>query len=242
MKKLCIYSLILMGFGAISTWATPTCVDGGTLASYVALGAGGCQIGDKVFTDFVYAPTATGGATPVLAGNVTVDTIGPNNSGTILGPDIGLQFAGAWSASSGEVNDGAIDFTVSVVGGGPMLIEDAGLAQTSSVVANGVASVGESGCGPAVCTPGTWNVITFNAGDGNTQQVNHTFFTPTGSIQVAKDINANGGSMSGSFADLSIVQDTFSQTSVPEPATIFLFGLPLVGVGLVRVRRRLAHK
>jgi PEP-CTERM motif len=235
MGKHILLLLFLFGFSASLTWATPACVDGTTLASYVALGATGCQIGDKIFSDFSYAPTSINTA-PVPATSVVVDTVGPSGE-TISGSRIGLQFNAPWTAGTGAANDGAITFLVTVASGGPILIEDAALAQVSAISGTGAASVGESGCGPTPCTVGQWTLMTFNATTGS-QASDHTIFTPTGSIEVTKDISATGGS-NGS-ASLSVVQDTFSQTAVPEPTTITLIGFSLAIIGGLRLRRRRA--
>ncbi len=235
MSKYILLPLFLFGLSASLTWATPACIDGTTLASYVALGATGCQIGDKIFSDFSYTPTSINTA-PIPATGVAVDTVGPAGE-TISGPRFGLQFNAPWTAGTGAANDGAITFMVTVAGGGPLLIEDAALAQVSAISGTGAASVGESGCGPAPCTVGQWTLMTFNTTAGS-RASDHTIFTPIGSIEVTKDINTAGGS--NGFASLSVVQDTFSQTPVPEPATIILLGLSLASIGVLRLRRRRA--
>src|ERR1039457_3075313 len=43
--------------------AAPSCVRG-TLASYIALGAGGCMFDNALYDNFTYAPTSTVGISP----------------------------------------------------------------------------------------------------------------------------------------------------------------------------------
>jgi hypothetical protein len=63
-----------------------------------------------------------------------------------------------------------------------------------------------------------------------------TFFTPTGSVQVEKDIAVTGGTTG--FATLSEAQDTFSQTTVSEPASLAMLGVSLLALGVGRYRRK----
>jgi hypothetical protein len=55
-------------------------------------------------------------------------------------------------------------------------------------------------------------------------------------LWVQKDIIATGGGAANGFASISIIDQTFSQ--VPEPSTVMLVGLGLLG--LVAMRRK--HK
>jgi hypothetical protein len=217
--------------------ATPVCPDGGLLSTFLAQGYT-CQIGDKLFSDFSYVSSAFGGALAVPSAGVTVDTLGPAGTGaSILSTAIGLEFSAGWNALAGQTTDSDIDFTVTVLGGGSLDIEDFGLAQVSGVLPNGSASVVENGCGPAPCTPAELEVMTFDYGGSNTQRVSDTMFAPVGSVTVSKDVSVTGGT-TGS-AHLSLVSDTFSQTSiVPEPSTLVLLASGLFGLAYLPRRRR----
>ena len=205
--------------------ATPAgCSDNVTNNGSLYFGGGyTCTIGDKIFSNFVYTDSAQGGALAIAPGSVTVSAI--------TGPNIGLSFNGGWSANAGQVTDATISFTVTVASGAGMVITDLGLAQLGGAINPGSASVAEEACGPAPCNPlsGQYTLLTLQNGV-TTQTSKEVITAPTGSIRVAKDIAVTGGANgSGGFATLSLVQDTFSQSPVPEPRTVSL----LLGFALV---------
>jgi len=243
MKKGSILTVLLLVGAAAQLWATPPAsCDNVNLASILATAAPtfSCQIGDKVFSNFTYIDSETGGAIAIPASGVTVDTLGPAGSGAdVVNANIGLEFNSSWTAQTGQTNDATIGFTVTVVGASNLAIEDFGLAQISGVSVTGtaLATVTEKGCGPTPCTPGPLAVLTFDNGTARTSQtVNDTIFTPVSSVSVLKDIDINGGTSAGSFAGISLVEDTFSQTAVPEPATMLLVGGVLCGIAAIRRR------
>jgi hypothetical protein len=208
----------------------PSCPDPALLSTYISLygGTSGCQIGNLVFSEFAYNGPSGNGIAPTSS-QITVDTVGPAGTGASeVSPqfpnNIGLSFNGTWFASAGEIADGDISFDVSIVGGGPATIEDAGLAQDSGITGNGIANVAENGCSGAVypCTQ-QWAVETLESNTMD-QTVNGTIFTQTGTISVGKDVQVIG---QNGTATLSLVQDTFSQ--VPEPRSISL----MLGFGLM---------
>jgi hypothetical protein len=214
---------------SLSTAVADTCVSGDTLAQYVALGAAGCTIGDKTFYDFSYGDTVSGGATATAAASVNVYTVGDTGE-AIAGPDYGVQFESSWGAADGQTNDAVIQFDVAVTSGSNYLITDAGLAQDAFVNGTGSeATVAEQICQGVPCDLSTWDTYTFQANNGAVDSgATDTVISPSGAVTVAKDINVTGGS-TGLGANLSIVQDVFSQTAIPEPRALSL----LLGLGLV---------
>jgi hypothetical protein len=65
---------VLLAVAAGSATAAPMCVSGANLQSYVALGAGGCMIGDKLFNNFVFNFSGSTSNANVTAPLVPSDT------------------------------------------------------------------------------------------------------------------------------------------------------------------------
>lgn len=207
------------------TAAAATCdsMDGDTLAQFIS--AGSCTYGGFTFSNFSYTFSNSNGGQQVTSSNVDVFAV-TNADGA------GLEFNGSWNAFGNDAtSDGDISFTVTSDNGGTE-ISDAGLAVTSGVGGAGVATVSEEGCGPAPCTPGVWAVDTFHSTSVTSDSSEYVFTTPTGSVQVSKDINsAANGTATTNYATISQVADTFSV--VPEPRALsLLLGFGILG-GLV---------
>jgi len=210
-------------------WATPTCVSD-SLANYILLGAGGCQIGDKIFSNFDY----TGTPNAPTAANINVK---PRTPSAFVD---GVLFTGSWTVSGvNQSLDSNITFTVTVPGGN-QVIEDASFITLSGVgiTGTGLLTVTEGLClGSSPCPGGTKALFDATTGPGAFVLQDHTIFTPTGSVDAAKDINLTTGNPTG-LVTFSSIADDFSQ--VPEPASIALLGSSLLAFCIVARRKRAA--
>src|SRR4051794_34348560 len=113
MKLSVLVVMVAAVFGSTAS-AAPVCVAGGTMASYMALGVGGCEIGNLLFSNFFYGSTGRGTGVAVPASAVLLTPVG---AGT-FNPGPGIVFSSAgWIVPGGSptVNsfvDSSIGFDV----------------------------------------------------------------------------------------------------------------------------------
>jgi len=173
-----------------------------------------------LFSNFGYSSSTTVGAgTPTVgvppASLISVNPFAVSN-------ETGLAFGGQLSAGIGNVVDIAISYIVTAPAG--EFINDA-----VSISAGG--PIGGTGTGTY-----TINETIVNAGNlGQTLGVLNTglgnpsatvSFTPVQSVFVTKDIFLTGGSTGLS---LSVIDQGFSSTGVPEPTSVALLGIGMTG-------------
>lgn len=205
MKKTLLI-LLLFAFASVVTQAAP-CVSGADLASYIALGAGGCTFDSLLFNNFSYSNPASGGGVSPDATGVDVDLV----SGT----EAGLEFVGSWLAASGQTSDGNISYSVTCEN---CQIDDLKLAMTGLGIGTGVASVVET-----ATSNGSTTGLGVASSGGFNKFSDSTDITPTGSLDLTKDIGASGGTdgvghVSGVFNLFSTNQTTMT----PEPSLVLL--------------------
>ena len=209
-------------------------------AAFIVFGLGG----NEARAGYVPLPTSfdnllTAGAYTSVQGSnetetfshFTYSTIPPGNVPAnlvqvvpfTLGPETGIQFQTAsWSAAANSSLDIAISYVVTAPAG--FVINDALLVISGSVNGGtGTISAGETlvnaqTFAPILTVPPDFGAVLPGSGSA------FVTFAGVNSILVTKDILITGGSMG---ADLSIVTQAFSSTSVPEPTSMSLLGIGL---------------
>jgi hypothetical protein len=224
--KLSILLVLVLGAFVSVAPAAPLCVAGGTMASYEALGAGGCVIGDKLFSNFGYGSTVQGAGIPVLDSQVFLTPV----IADVYNPGPGIVFSSAnWVVSASGVDslvDSSIFFSVSVLSGEPNM-EDGTLTLSSfTVTGTGVADISET-IGPS---------STQLQVDSGGPFASHAYFPSTNTVTVAKDLFlfVAAGEPGSGFIQVNSFEEDFSET--PEPVSVLLIGSGLLGLGLWRRR------
>lgn len=195
--------------------AAPLCVNG-TVSSYVALGTGGCTIGDKLFSSF------------------EVTNAGAWVNVTVLNPDpyhMGFQFGGVFLANAGAPFVASMSYNVEVIGGDDLIHDMELHVGGVGVIPPGVLfTVGE-------------DILDFNGNVlallevGNSTNVlvltDLATFGPVDFITVNKDITiVNNSNQAFNFSEMTQIV-----SQVPEPTTSMIVGVGLLAAGMLRRRR-----
>jgi hypothetical protein len=222
MKLTVLLATIVVVFASAGQ-AAPLCVSGGTMASYEALGAGGCVIGNALFSNFVYGSTAFGSGTPVADTAVFLTTVDGGGPGIIFSST-------NWSVSADaelpSLVDSTIKFTVAIIDGSPVI--GGGILTLSSSSWNGT---GNGGVGETINPSGIRLQV-----DTSGALVSSQEFPPTNTVSVLKDLllTAPPGVEGSGFAQINAFEEDF--TEAPEPVGSVLIGSGLLGLGLWRRR------
>jgi hypothetical protein len=249
-KKLLLI-VTLMGAAASSMFAAPLCTDVvTTAASFAALGAGGCQFGDKLFSNFTYTYTVDGGPGNVPAGNVNVTFF--NLGGDPNKPVVRFTTTGpGWTVRDGHTSDISISYTVDAPSINPMTGASMTVDGVVSNVSPGIFMSLVAGA-ESICCPGPGNTtvdLSANlvplpppSGPTPTSASDSKTFAGATHIILTKDIFLFGGGTAdpntGNIATVTQIDEgLFEGTTIPEPMTFVLFGSGMVGFGLMMKMR-----
>jgi len=201
-------------------------------------------VGDKTFTDWDYfSPTGTD---PTFI-DITTFATPTTNPGFTMTPRPGTS---TWSVVGPASFTDTLRYTVSITdpNNNPKRIKDNSLFMTLGntifdPVGSGSVSVDEfviDGAGSLVgekhvfCGPG-FVPATPCPSAGVVLQNDLDFAAPLSTVTIEKIIEIQGLS-AGEFAEIAMIEQRFSQT--PEPTTLLLFGVGMMGVGIGTRRRK----
>jgi hypothetical protein len=193
--------------------------------------------GDKVFSDWsVTVNASAGSAVTPNAGTITVNYLGLTGTTETLGFDFNA-FAGAFTPGSFSDADFTIRFHVHSLGTPIQQIGLGGVAASTS--GTSTATIDETSS-PA----GTPTDIHYQNVDGIVTQTGGTiaYAPPVTDLSITKNINVsafNGGGPTA-YSTMSAFDETFTQTPVPEPASLIMAGLACTGLVARGFRKR--HK
>lgn len=227
--------IVLLTLGSMP-W-TASCSGATIIGSPVALSTlvapgGSIVVGDKTFTNFSYSPT--GDMPPAISVNVIPITDDAGN--------FGIRFQGAFIDTTG------------VPGGSDALIDYHVTADSSHRISDAHLQGNPARLGTLGSMSVTETFLPLGANGQNTMTIyddqnfatpklvdNTVFATPVQSLSVQKDILAlakvdPNSPTAPQTVTLSFVDQTFSQITVPEPATAVLMFAGVIGFGLLRRR------
>lgn len=219
MKKRCLIStfltVICIATAASAAWTPIT-----NLVSISSLQDGSLTFGDKKVSHINLAGSAIGGALVPTADSVSIQGGQDSTTG-----DYGLRFVlVSWVAGSNQAINADIHFSVSVLPGYDNYIKDVGMnISGASATGSGVIAVGETVRNAPLPDGSIIASISCSqsANDNGAFLEASREFTPVKEIWIwSKDISITGGT-NGS-AHMSEFYQFYSQTQVPEPATITL--------------------
>ncbi len=222
---LLVLTLLLSG----SASSAPLCMPN-TLASFISLGSGGCDIGSATFSGFDPLPPITG-ATAIAPSAISIT---PFTSGNVVGLDIRVTA----TASAGQILQSIFGYQIT----GPMILSEMTTVSGTASTGDGFVSNIQNFCAGGMFSPddvsgcpGTSGALVV-IGNG----VDQTALPGLTTLSVVGDFTLDAG-FSGT-ATGGLVSDRFTvqpaSTVIPEPQTYVLLSSALFGIAGLRFAQR----
>jgi hypothetical protein len=219
-KRISFLALALLAVAQVSSAATCT---SGTLASYLALGSGGCTIGNDVLSNFQTLSGQTG-ATEIATNAVFVTPGGGTSTPS-------LTFSTSQTVSTGYLVESIFTYQLS---GSSITSASLALSNSSEQVDGAVTDI-ENFCAGGIFGPDGVDGCTGTAGslltlDG-TQNSDASPLGPASFASITNDFTVDGGT-AGSAAG-GIFANSF--TAMPEPASLFMAAIGILIATTARI-------
>jgi hypothetical protein len=218
--------VLLFSTTAVVRAQTTNLTGGQTISLATVIDNGlGVQIGDKLFRDFFFSYSDTDGLSSddLTRSNVVLTAL-VNNIG------FGVSFQQPLLAIGPVIKDIVFKYSATVTDPSNS-ISDIHLDITGSAGNGGLGTVGEN---VFVGGFGGTQVGSIQASIPGTLTSATNIVPSVTELWVQKDVTVTGGNAANGFASITIIDQTFSQ--VPEPSTVLLVGLGLLG--MVAVKRK----
>ena len=224
-RGLFLIAVCTLAWCTVSSASTTNLNPGETvnLADYAGNPNNRIFIADKLFGDFAFI---AGGNTNVF-GPMTINLTAISNS---FG--YGIKISAPFHAQDTQLKDFIIDYSVTV-SNAPFLISDLHLDYNGSHVAGGFSSVTEEIFTGGIGVNQINQMVAYDPPPGN-MMTNIFLATPQSMLWIEKDIQL-GGNNTGDQANISAINQVFSQ--IPEPSSMMLVAVGLGGMWLWRRRR-----